>query len=141
MIVVNVHVGDLVLFYGLSPRLINTTLEGVLVLFLSILMKATYRVEALRSGVLESLAIFRDDGRYRHFALSLIFMLNHTIVLSSYSDSIRFIVFDYMIHRVRLLLCPIFPSETELVKNVAFLVLISTFLFFLISVLMCDVHW
>ena len=61
-------------------------------------------------------------------------MLNYTFDILTNTKSVRLIIVNYMFHWVKLRLCMIFFSEAELVDNFALLVLISTFLFFVISV-------
>lgn len=67
-------------------------------------------------------------------------MLDYTVLLSIDAETVRLIVIDYVWHRVKLLLCLISLSEAELMKNFTLLVLISTFLFFLIRVSNVDLQ-
>ena len=65
-------------------------------------------------------------------------MLDYTVLLSTNAETVRLIVINYVLHRVKLLLCLISFSEAELVQNFTLFVLISTFLFFLIRVSSVD---
>ena len=67
-------------------------------------------------------------------------MLDYTVLLSTDAKTVRLIVINYVWHRVKLLLCLISLSEAELMKNFTLLVLISTFLFFLIRVSNVDLQ-
>ena len=67
-------------------------------------------------------------------------MLDYTVLLSIDAETVRLIVIDYVWHKVKLLLCLISLSEAELMKNFTLLVLIRTFLFFLIRVSNVDLQ-